>query len=266
MQWFLALSEASPAFKQYGEMAQVAVHTALRHTSLRPHFLYDGGRNDLTRWLCARGVPVIPCQTYLLGQLSGLRCGEHEVKIRSALRGILLRMELPRLGLERNLDQRVLYTDTDVFFRAEVVDELAAIDCRYFAVGPEFEPQDYRQMNTGVMWMNLPGLQSVDGEFKEFVSLNLPRLQSVAWDQGAYREYFLGPDGEPRWERLRPELNWKPYWGDFSEAKIIHFHGPKPYHRDYIDSHFSELKHLTGGFYGEICDLWAELLAEAQES
>ena len=264
MQWFLALAESSPAFKQYGEMVKVAIHTALRHTSLRPHCLYDGGENELTRWLRERAVPIIPCHTFLLDEISHLRCGEHEVNIRSALRGILLRIELPRLGLELELDKRVLYTDCDVFFLGEVVPEVAAIDCRYFAVAPEFEPADYRQMNTGVMWMNLPALRAVDAEFRAFVGQNLPRLQSVAWDQGAYREFFLPPEDTPQWDRLRPELNWKPYWGDYSEAKIIHFHGPKPYHRAYIDSHFSELKHLTGGCYEELCGLWADLLAEAR--
>src|ERR1051325_11947717 len=101
MQWFLALAESSPAFKQYGEMAKVAIHTALRPTSLRPHFLYDGGENELTRWLRERAVPIIPCQTFLLAEISRLRCGPHEINIRSALRGILLRTELPRLGLAR---------------------------------------------------------------------------------------------------------------------------------------------------------------------
>ena len=264
MQWFLALAESSPAFKQYGEMVKVAIHTARRHTALQPHLLYDGGENELTRWLRARQVPIIPLQTFLLDEIAALRCGEHEINIRSALRGILLRIELPRLGLELELDKRILYTDCDVFFLGEVVPEVAPIDCRYFAVAPEFERADYRQMNTGVMWMNLPALRAVDAEFRAFVGQNLPRLQSVAWDQGAYREFFLSPEDTPQWDRLRPELNWKPYWGDYSEAKIIHFHGPKPYHRAYIDSHFSELKHLTGGCYEELCDLWADLLAEAR--
>lgn len=263
MQWFMAVAERSPAFKQYGEMVKVAIHTALRHTSLQPHILYDGGENELTRWLRDHEVAILPCQTFLLEEIARLKCGEHEVDIRSALRGILLRIELPRLGLEMALDDRILYTDCDVFFLGDVADELAATDCRYFAVAPEFDSQDYRQMNTGAMWMNLPGLREVDSEFRQFVRENLSRLQSVAWDQGAYREFFIGPNNEPKWARLRPELNWKPYWGDYAKARIIHFHGPKPYHRDYIDSHFSELKHLTGGSYGEICDLWADLLKEA---
>jgi len=264
MQWFFALAESSPAFKQYAEMARVAVHTALRHTSLRPHFLYDGGENELTQWLRAREVPVIPCRTFLFDEIARLRCGEHEVKIRSALRGVLLRLELARMGEHLRFDDRVFYTDADVFFLDEVTNELERTPCRYFAVAPEFSLHDYRQMNTGAMWMNLPALRQVDQEFRAYVRRNLARLQQVAWDQGAYREFFVEPGGEPKWDRLRPQLNWKPYWGDLSNARIVHFHGPKPYHRDYIDSHFAELKHLTGGAYEEACDLWAKLLEEAR--
>ena len=264
MQWFLALAEGSPAFKQYGDMVKVAIHTALRHTSLQPHFLYDGGENQLTRWLRDREIPIIQCQTFLKDDIAGLRCGEHEVKIRSALRGILLRIELPQLGAQMGLDERVLYTDCDVFFLGEVAGELAAIDCKYFAVAPEFDREDYYRMNTGVMWMNLPMLRRADADFRVFVRQNLPRLQGVAWDQGAYREFFARTEDAIEWDKLRPELNWKPYWGNYAAARVIHFHGPKPFQRPYIDSHFAELKHLAGGCYEELCELWEELLAEAE--
>ena len=264
MQWFLALAEGSPAFKQYGDMVKVAVHTALRHTSLQPHFLYDGGENQLTRWLREREIPIIQCRTFLQDAIAELRCGEHEVNIRSALRGILLRIELPQMGERIELDERVLYTDCDIFFRGEVTTELAANHCDYFAVAPEFDRDDYYQMNTGVMWMNLPALRAVDGDFRAFVRQNLSRLQRVAWDQGAYREFFAQTEEAMKWGKLRPELNWKPYWGNYAEAQVVHFHGPKPFHRGYIDSHFAELKHLTGGCYEELCDLWEELLVEAE--
>ena len=68
----------------------------------------------------------------------------------------------------------------------------------------------------------------------------------------------------PRWDRLRPELNWKPYWGENADAKIIHFHGPKPFQRDYIESHWPELKSLTGGAYLSEVKRWTELLEEAR--
>ena len=264
MQWFLALAEASPAFKEYGEMVKVAVHTAQRYTSLQPHFLYRGGENDLTRWLRDRGVHIIQCRSFLENEFAALECGEHEIAIRAALEGILLRVELPKLGLRMKLDERVLYTDCDVFFRADVCQELTAIDCRYFAVAPEFDQQNYLQMNTGVMWMNLAGLRRVDEEFRSFVRQNLARLQAVAWDQGAYREFFARGANGFAWDKLRPELNWKPYWGDYGAAKIVHFHGPKPFQRSYVSSRVPELNHLTGGCYTRLCDEWESLLAEVQ--
>ncbi len=265
MQWFVGLAEGSLGFKQYANMAKVAIHTALKHTSLQPHVLYHGGENDFTRWLDERKIPVIHCKSYLASDIAELRCGEREENIRLALRGIFLRVELPGLSERLNLDNRVLYTDCDVFFCGEVANEFTGIDCKYFAVAGEFDREDHRNMNTGVMWMNLPALRKVDAEFRNYLRENLGSLQSVAWDQGAYRQFFTTNNDSYLWDNLRPELNWKPYWGDCSNAKIIHFHGPKPFQRLYIDSHYSELKHLTGGSYEELCARWGDLFAEANK-
>ena len=38
--------------------------------------------------------------------------------------------------------------------------------------------------------------------------------------------------------KLPLEYNWKPYWGINNEAKIIHFHGIKPYNINF----FKEIK------------------------
>jgi hypothetical protein len=264
MQWFLALAEGCPGFKQYSALVKVAVHTALERTSLRPHFLYDGGENGLTRWLRDREVPIIQCRTFLDEDLARLKGGRDEANTRSTARGILLRLELAQLGQQLGFDDRVLYTDCDVFFRADVTRELDAIACHYFAVAPEFSREEYFHMNTGVMWMNLANLRSVDVEFRAFVRQNLDRLQSLAWDQGAYREFFVTKKNAIKWDKLRPELNWKPYWGDSAEAKIIHFHGPKPFQRPHLDSHYPNLKPLTAnGAYDRFCEEWDELLLAA---
>ena len=43
-------------------------------------------------------------------------------------------------------------------------------------------------------------------------------------DQGAFNMFYAG-----QFEvRLWPSWNWKPYWGYQSDAKLLHFHGPKP--------------------------------------
>ena len=92
---------------------------------------------------------------------------------------------------------------------------------------------------------------------------NLAALESESWDEAAYR-WFYRDDNGPLWDRLRPELNWKPYWGESAQAKIIHFHGPKPFQRDHIESHWPELKSLTGGAYHAVVEQWSELLREAR--
>lgn len=264
MQWFLALNEGCPAFEPYAQMARVAIHTALRCTSLRPHFLYDGGENALTRWLRDRDVPIIQCRTALFADLVDLARRKNDPYLPTTLPGIFLRTELPRLQDSLGLEERVLYTDCDLFFQRDPVAQISPIACEYFAVGPEFGRNDYENMNTGVMWMNLPALRRRDDEFKAFIRQNLDELSGMAWDQGAYRRFFRTKEGAALWDRLPPELNWKPYWGDFDTAAIIHFHGPKPFQRPNIDSHFSELKELTGGSYEVLCDIWEQLLAEAE--
>ena len=100
-------------------------------------------------------------------------------------------------------------------------------------------------------------------EFREYIAQNLATLEKESWDEAAYRWFYRDENG-PLWDRLRPELNWKPYWDDNSQAKIIHFHGPKPFQRDHIESHWPELKPLTGGAYKEMTEQWSNLLREAR--
>ena len=264
MQWFIGINEGCPAFKQYAEMAKVAVHTALQHTSLEPHCIYDGGENEFTAWLKRRGVRIIQHQTFLYDELARLSERRGNPELLSVARGVLLRVELPMLATRYGFDERVLYTDCDVIFRQDVVDTLAPILCRNFAVAIESDRALLDDANTGVMWMNLPEMLRTFESFKEFMRGKIDSLPEISWDQGAYREFYRSPAGRPLWESLPPELNWKPYWGDDSSAKIIHFHGPKPFQRPHIDSHVPELKFLTGGSYEDLCDAWGELLREAE--
>ncbi|MFN2476631.1 MAG: glycosyltransferase [Chthoniobacterales bacterium] len=264
MQWFFALNEDCPAFGQYAEMAMVAVHTAQLRTSVDPHCIYDGGDNHFTRWLAQRNVPVICRQSFLVPELAALGERRRNPDLLRATRGVFLRVELPELQEQLALDDRVLYTDCDVIFQSDVVDTLTPLQPRYFAVAVESDPAQPDDVNTGAMWMNLPQLRAEDERFRIYITEHINELPELSWDQGAYRAFFRDADGKPIWDTLPPELNWKPYWDDYSHAKIIHFHGPKPFQRNYIDSHWPELKHLTGGHYEELCDVWETLLKEAQ--
>jgi hypothetical protein len=150
-----------------------------------------------------------------------------------------------------------------VIFTAEVVPELEGNPCQYFAVAPESVLGDYVNMNTGVMLMNIDRLGESLPKFREYISTNLAALERESWDEAAYRWYYRDESG-PLWDRLRPELNWKPYWGESAGAKIIHFHGPKPFQQGHIDSVWPELKSLTGGAYDAAVERWSRLLEEAR--
>ena len=263
MHWFFALTEGSTAFRQYAEMIMVAVHTARKFTSLVPHCIYDGGDNDFTEWLAKHGVRIIRHRSFVREQLEELGRRKENPHLAAALSGAFSRIELPNLVATLEGAARILYTDCDVIFLGEVVPELEANPCEYFAVAPESAQDDYVNMNTGVMLMNTERLREDLPKFREYVSQNLAELERESWDEAAYRWFYRDGNG-PLWDRLRPELNWKPYWGECAEAKIIHFHGPKPFQQDHIESHWPELKSLTGGAYRAQVEKWSELLNEAR--
>ena len=263
MQWYFALTEDSTAFRQYAEMAMVAVHTAKKVTSLEPHCIYDGHENDFTAWLTKRGVRIIRHRSFVREALEELGRRKENPHLAAALSGAFSRIELPEIG-DRTADAgRILYTDCDVMFLDEVVPELEENACRYFAVAPESVLGDYVNMNTGVMLMNTARLRESLPKFRDYVSENLAALEAESWDEAAYRWFYRDENG-PMWDRLRPELNWKPYWGENPAAKIIHFHGPKPFQRDYIDSHWPELREHSGGAYLAEVERWSRLLEEAR--
>jgi hypothetical protein len=263
MNWFFALAEDSTAFRQYAEMIMVAVHTARKFTSLRPHCLYDGGENDFTAWLTRHDVKIVRHRCFLRARLTEFGITKGNPHLAAALSSAFSRVELPEITTRLGGGGRILYTDCDVVFAGEVVPELEANRCEYFAVAPEGTQNDYSDMNTGVMLMNTDRLGERLPEFRDYISQNLPALESESWDQAAYRRFYRNEEG-PLWDRLRPELNWKPYWGENAQAKIIHFHGPKPFQRGYFESHWPELKYLTGASFSALAEQWSELLDEAR--
>jgi hypothetical protein len=262
MDWFCALTEDSPGFRQYSEMVLVAVYTARKFTSLRPHLIYDGNDNEFTDWLDRHGMKIIRHRSLFREELAKLGEREGNPYIAAAVSGAFLRVELPRLVTS----DLVLYTDCDVIFRDEVVPELRSLRCDYFTVAPHARESYADIINSGVMLMNLARLRKTADEFYQFIFDKLDELKAEAWDQGAYRRFYRDDNGRPLWNWLPLELNWRPYWGDYGRAKIIHFHGPKPFQRDDIDKVWPELKSYTGGAYLELIEVWQELLKQARSS
>lgn len=214
MKWYFSLSEASINRPEHGwrDLIRVAVESALRNTSLRPHMIYDGEENSFIEELRAQGVTVIHRRVSFHDALA--KRGPGYLAIAS---GAFLRVEIPEIEHE---DEFVLYTDCDVMFRSNPCFNLKPT-C--FAAAPQTSQTDYiRDMNTGVMLMNVPALRADLPRFREFIIENF----EAGWpgcDQENYRRFYAG-----RWEQLESRFNWKPYWGNNPDAVIVHWHGPKP--------------------------------------
>lgn len=211
MKWYFACNDQSPA---YDYMIRAAVESAIKNTSLVPHFVYDGTPGPLTLWLEQKGVKVIRHRVTFYDSLQAFYSPQ-ELKTAS---GTFLRCDIPLL--ETN-DELVLYTDCDVIFASDI--QLQDIQYPvFFACAPEGIKTDRSFFNTGVMLMNIPALRETHHDFETFIETSLTGLN--VYDQTAYNRFYAN---QSAWLPL--EYNWKPYWGENPDAKIIHFHGPKPH-------------------------------------
>lgn len=273
MKWFFALNEGGNEFSNYADMAKVAVHTALEHTRLEPYFIYDGEENDLTAWMRNREVTIIRKRTFLYDALKEVAAQKGWEGYLNIGAGTFLRLEIPQIAEEyRFPDNFVLYTDLDVMFKGEVCDYLETLRPRYFAVAPEAFKTDYYGINAGVMLMNVEGMRKKDPAFRQYIKENLSMLVDNSFDQAAYRLFFqrnrvarklIGH----RWTKLKIEYNWKPYWGTSPDARIIHFHGPKPYQAevllsDEVPGHMQSLKPMMSEAFFEYAKEWSRALKE----
>jgi len=268
VQHVMALNEDSAGFDRYAEMLQTAVVSARANTSLRTYVIYDGQPNWLTEWLEGAGVTVVPCRSRFLAELQEMSQRTGRISAWRVGSGAMLRIELPELFTRLEIaDPYILYTDVDVLFLQDPVPVLEGMRPRHFAVAPEREPENYVTMNTGVMLMNTARLARDTDRFVAFVRANLEDMSKAGWDQGAYRAYY-GPHRPhqlrpARWDRLQPELNWKPYWGHDEGAVIVHFHGPKPNDRSLLALPQDEqpnrlwaIQDFVNDGYHAYCDIW----------
>nr|WP_321983182.1 hypothetical protein [uncultured Lichenicoccus sp.] len=259
MKWYFAMSEASIDRLEHGwrGLIRVSVDSALRHTTLRPHMLYDGADSPFIDELRNRGVTIVPWRVSFYDALAVRGAGYQAVAA-----GAFLRVEIPEIETE---DDVVLYTDCDVVFRSDPEFDSTP---RLFAGAPQTSVHDYaRDLNTGVMLMNVAGLRAGLPAFREFIVANL----QAGWpgcDQENYRRFYAG-----RWESLDPKFNWKPYWGSNPKAVIMHWHGPKPMLVDKLirdpdmvtDRAWKELYHGARAHYAQALDEWNAVAGVTRE-
>jgi len=213
VKWFFCWCQDTEFHKDHGwpDLIRVAVHSALQHTDLEPHFIYDGKPSDLTCELERAGVKI---HYHRLTFTDVLTAYSPDTTYQAIARGAFLRFDIP---LFAGSDNFVLYTDADVIFRERI--DLKGYRPEFIAAAPQFERGGIRDMNSGVMVMNVAAWRARRSELLDFTARNI----HLGLDQEVLRE-FIGLD----YLLLPDRFNWKPYWGVNQDAAIIHWHGPKP--------------------------------------
>src|SRR6266446_9772842 len=221
MTWYFALSESSIERDEHDwrGLIRVAVASAHRNTRLQPTLVYDGQPGEFTAELENLGVRIIYHQVSFFDDLARHADAIGDPWWLSIAAGAFLRTEIPLLHASTD---SVLYTDCDVMFTKDS----GILQCGKApsAVVPEHTNRIIGKngdMNSGVMVMNIGSLRSSLPEFKTYIRANLANF--VSFDQSAYQQFYAG-----QWKKLKPELNWRPYWGFSEKARIVHWHGPKP--------------------------------------
>jgi hypothetical protein len=263
MKCFFDIHEEMFWFKAYADMVKVAITTMRKYTNaLEPYVVYDGWPNAFTDWLQAHQVGVIYRRSLLYPKLIQL---DRETKDKAYLNhgpGVLLKLDLTNICKELGWkDEQIIFFDCDIIFTGDPTSLWTSLEGKCFAVAAEDDPNVPERLNTGVMLIDVEALHKHSDALRRYTSENLPELIQISWDQHAYKMYFK----ELGWAVLPAELNWKPYWGINPNARIVHFHGPKPFLRSEIAAgrvHEAHKPLVSGAFY-HYCDLYDKALVEA---
>jgi hypothetical protein len=239
--WFFATNALTLSDPDYINMTLAMLASQrINAPTLVPHMIYDGPEDDFCDTVKQAGVHVIHNEFSMLDEIKKKHPRWSEPIFQRIARGAYLRMDIPTIAETLNFStEEVLYTDIDVLFLKQP--EPRGLTFAPFAVGPEFDPNDYITMNTGVMYINIPNMAETRPALMEYVKNH--HIGSTSFDQDSLRRFYAG-----QWGHLPIGYNWKPYWGVNTDATIVHFHGPKPSMRDtdYAELHIAQMK--VGGY------------------
>lgn len=250
MNWFCALNRGNEEkYIEYITMYTVAVLSALEtNPQLKMNLIFSGERDEHIDRVEKLGVNVIHHDISFKDEI----ISKYEGIQQSIALGAFLRVDVPKICHEMGIeDDFVLYTDCDVLFLRNI-EEIKDINPKYFSVSGEFTKLVIgNSFNSGVMVMNWRNLYEDYINFCFFIKNTIPNLP--AYDQGAYRIYY-----SEKFDYLDYKYNFKSYWPEEDDIAIFHFHGPKPLHIDYIDTH--KHKSLAGPLYFKMTELFNEKL------
>jgi hypothetical protein len=208
MKWYLGITEAT--FPDYADVIGAAINSAKIFTDLRPHVLFDGRPGRASAFLEQAGATIVYNRISFENQIKAAQefhfpGWSHYMQ--TAL-GAFQRLDIPVVETE---EEFVLYTDCD-------------IEPEIFAVAPQFHKDGHKkfEINSGVMVINVPRMRR---DLDAIIELGCEIIddERLGYDQEFLEKFYRG-----KWDPLPLRYNWKPYWGVNHEARIVHWHGPKP--------------------------------------
>jgi len=256
----------------YDQMMKVAVDSALQKSSLLPYVMShpDESKYDRVAWLRARGVHIcIHRPTWEARLLEILHNSSESAQKRSHLYafpemvlGTFFRLDVAVLP-ELLQFEHILYTDTDVLFNGDIT-ELQGEGLKLpSTIQLAIEQPGLAVLNAGVYFASMRYLrESHSGLIKTLLSSTTIDYGSYGpGDQGLLNMYYKA---ELEKEGLLSEdrFNSKSYRAT-KQARIIHFHGPKP--SDYEEAartgsckRFPTLCDVALGseFFCELINMW----------
>ena len=219
--------------------AMAAIRSARANTSLDIAVVYDGDAPEFLDFLAAHDVHCIQHRfshaadpTFWPDPSAATELHPAGLPLRfiaQNLCGAFLRFDVPSLFSDQ---EYILYTDTDVIFQRDpvhvfhdvrpdaVIAGVSYGKASCYPVGPTPGSNDY--INTGVLLFNVQAwLQEFDALVATARQL---RWGSVVggWDEGVINRHF-----GKRIQFLRRTFNWRPWWGVFEAAPIVHYHGAR---------------------------------------
>lgn len=242
MKWFLTTNESSLNNETFFKQLQVAVMSATTRTNLVPHLIYDGEENEKLDWLKSNGVAILPYKLSIRREVSEWVLNNSKPELLPELvdvrTGAYLKTEIPIAIRQHGIrDKYILYTDCDVIFMRDV--DLQNYRPRYLAAFgireggySRFRIGGWMHFNSGVLLMNVDGMQHESARFRNFVIENggTTRRPKATFmqknlflsDQVALNLFYKG-----RIDQLDQIYNWNPTRGVAPDVRVVHFNGLK---------------------------------------
>lgn len=220
MYWFAGLNDNDSYYK---ELYIVALKSS-KKTKLLPVLIYNGIDETFIETVKYHGARVIIHGPFFADRPNFMN--KPVDWINTAL-GAYLRVDIPKICEKYGIHaEYVLYTDCDVIFMKDPIDELSTYKPMYFACCSEINSSNFEEFNSGVMLLNVANMLKTYDIFIDTIDNN--HYDYASYDQGALQSFYKN-----KVDKLSLLLNHKPYWGKNDNALILHYHGPKP--RDILD-------------------------------